>query len=116
MKNLILILVLAVVAFSTIAPATPTNWKRDVAFRLATIPAGKPTSTSLMKRQQYQCDPLNDVPCGIGCCPTGSNCLISIYQCDIPCTVADIPCGNNGGCCLPTNTCVAAPNGQYVCN
>ncbi|POG61286.1 hypothetical protein GLOIN_2v1704946, partial [Rhizophagus irregularis DAOM 181602=DAOM 197198] len=89
MNKFILILVLAVVAFSTIASATPTNWKRGVTFRGATIPKGKSSLESLIERQ-VQCD-LGYFQCSNGCCPDYTSC-INDHQCNIPCTTSDIPC------------------------
>ncbi|GBB95866.1 hypothetical protein RclHR1_02630011 [Rhizophagus clarus] len=111
MKNLILILALTFVVFSTIAFSTPTNWRRGDGHKLATIPKGKTSLTSLTKRQ-YQCD-IGEIPCGIGCCPGYSSCLVGTYQCDIPCTTSDIPCGDNG-CCFSYEVCTSY-NGIPVC-
>ncbi|GBB95865.1 hypothetical protein RclHR1_02630010 [Rhizophagus clarus] len=100
-------LILAVVAFSTIASATPTNWRRGGGYKLATIPKGNPSLVSLTKRQD-QCD-VGYVSCGpVGCCPDYSTCLPDTYQCDIPCTASDIPCGDNS-CCFSTEVCTSDP-------
>ncbi|GBB95867.1 hypothetical protein RclHR1_02630012 [Rhizophagus clarus] len=112
MKNLILILVLAVVTFSTIATATPTYWKRGGAFKLASILNGKSSSVSLMERQ-LEC-PLGDDPCpnGVVCCPSGAACLQN-NLCDVPCPDPSNFCGD--GCCNSNEVCSTAPNGQPVC-
>ncbi|RGB28784.1 hypothetical protein C1646_767373 [Rhizophagus diaphanus] len=113
MNKLILILVLTVVAFSTIASATPTNWKRGGTFRGATIPKGKSSLESLMKRQ-IQCElGYFQCPNGNGCCPDDSTC-INDNQCNIPCTIYDIPCGD--GCCLSTEICTTGLSNLPSCS
>ncbi|CAB4393508.1 unnamed protein product [Rhizophagus irregularis] len=112
MNKFILILVLAVVAFSTIASATPTNWKRGGTFRGATIPKGKSSLESLIERQ-LQCDlGYFQCPNGYGCCPDDSSC-INDHQCNIPCTTSDTPCGD--GCCFSTEVCTIGPNNLPLC-
>jgi len=114
MKNLILIPVLAVVAFSTFVSATPANWRRDGAFRGATIPMGMLSLGSLVERQTSQCDAgyykcTDDGP--EGCCPNGTNCIPQ--GCDVPCTSSDTLC-NSSVCCKSTETCTSVPKG-IVC-
>ncbi|CAB4388744.1 unnamed protein product [Rhizophagus irregularis] len=113
MKKLILILVLAIVAFIAFTSATPSSWKRDDAFRAVTVPKGK---SSLVSRQASQCggDPTY-FPCknGIGCCPKTSTC-INPNHCSIKCEIGDNYCADGVTCCPPDQDCVLV-KGLYGC-
>ena len=116
MKNLILILVLAVLAFSTLTSTTPANWRRSVAFRAAVIPTSKLPLTPLTKRQDATCEfgyfqcPGSGTPV---CCPDGSNC-IGNDQCSVQCNPEDtVLCGP--GCCLSNQICTETIDNKFVC-
>lgn len=105
MKKVFLILVLVVIAYSALASATPTQFKRDV-FR--TSKSGK---SSLMARQ-LQCPAGYDQCLNLNrCCLTGTTC-IPPNKCDIPCPATAVFCGD--GTCCPTGTvCISDSSCSY---
>jgi hypothetical protein len=117
MKNLIFILVLAVVTFITFASATPYNLKRGDTLRAATVPKGKSSLVSLMKRQAPKCEDPTYYPCAkgiIGCCPKGSTCIYPNH-CSIKCTSKDNYCPDGLSCCPPGKNCVLVTDDLYGC-
>src|SRR6185437_162720 len=95
MKNLILILVLAVAPFNTFVPATPPMKRRMNEI----LKMSKIKKSSLVARQD-QCP--FECPDG-GCCPEGLNC-ISPNKCDVPCFIDD-ESYNDGTCCSEGTIC-----------
>src|SRR5437762_8455042 len=108
MKNLILILVIAVTFSNFASSLFSLEQKRGLLLGRADPMLGryvpKGITSTLDKRQGDTCpagfDPCSD---GVGCCPTGAECLPD-NKCGVDCTAADVPCPT-GGCCPPGSSC-----------